>query len=24
MLVTITVYLWFTNRGRQTRDVSVL
>jgi spermidine/putrescine transport system permease protein len=24
MLVTITIYLWFTNRGRQTRDVSVL
>ncbi len=24
MLVTITVYLWFTNRGRQSRDVSVL
>ena len=24
MLVVITVYLWFTNRGRQTRDVSVL
>ena len=24
MLVTITLYLWFTNRGRQTRDVSVL
>ena len=24
MLVTITVYLWFTNRGRQTRDVSVI
>ena len=24
MFVTITVYLWFTNRGRQTRDVSVL
>jgi len=24
MLVTITVYLWFTNRGRQGRDVSVL
>src|SRR4029078_458874 len=24
MLVTITVYLWFTNRGRQPRDVSVL
>jgi spermidine/putrescine transport system permease protein len=24
MLVTITVYLWFTNRGHQTRDVSVL
>lgn len=24
MLLTITVYLWFTNRGRQTRDVSVL
>jgi spermidine/putrescine transport system permease protein len=24
MLVTITVYLWSTNRGRQTRDVSVL
>jgi spermidine/putrescine transport system permease protein len=24
MLVTITIYVWFTNRGRQTRDVSVL
>jgi spermidine/putrescine transport system permease protein len=24
MLVTITLYLWFTNRGRQTRDESVL
>jgi spermidine/putrescine transport system permease protein len=24
MFVTITVYLWFTNRGRQARDVSVL
>jgi spermidine/putrescine transport system permease protein len=24
MLVTITAYVWFTNRGRQTRDVSVL
>jgi spermidine/putrescine transport system permease protein len=24
MLVTITVYLWFTNRGRRTRDVSVI
>jgi spermidine/putrescine transport system permease protein len=24
MLVTITIYLWFTNRGRRTRDVSVL
>jgi spermidine/putrescine transport system permease protein len=24
MLVVITVYLWFINRGRQTRDVSVL
>ena len=24
MLLTITAYLWFTNRGRQTRDVSVL
>jgi len=24
MLVVITAYLWFTNRGRQTRDVSVL
>ncbi len=24
MLVTITIYLWFTNRGRQTRDVSVI
>lgn len=24
MLVTITVYLWFVNRGRQERDVSVL
>ena len=24
MLVTITFYLWFANRGRQTRDVSVL
>jgi spermidine/putrescine transport system permease protein len=24
MLVVITVYLWFTNRGRQTRDLSVL
>ncbi|HSL76098.1 MAG TPA: ABC transporter permease [Candidatus Limnocylindrales bacterium] len=24
MLLTITVYLWFTNRGRHTRDVSVL
>ena len=24
MLVVITIYLWFTNRGRQTRDVSVL
>ncbi len=24
MFVTITIYLWFTNRGRQTRDVSVL
>jgi spermidine/putrescine transport system permease protein len=24
MLVTITFYLWFLNRGRQTRDVSVL
>jgi spermidine/putrescine transport system permease protein len=24
MLMVITVYLWFTNRGRQTRDVSVL
>jgi spermidine/putrescine transport system permease protein len=24
MLATITLYLWFTNRGRQVRDVSVL
>ncbi len=24
MLVTITLYLWFVNRGRQTREVSVL
>jgi spermidine/putrescine transport system permease protein len=24
MLATITAYLWFTNRGRQTRDVSVI
>jgi spermidine/putrescine transport system permease protein len=24
MLATITIYLWFTNRGRRTRDVSVL
>jgi spermidine/putrescine transport system permease protein len=24
MLITITAYLWFLNRGRQTRDVSVL
>jgi spermidine/putrescine transport system permease protein len=24
MLLTITVYLWFTNRGRRTRDVSVI
>jgi spermidine/putrescine transport system permease protein len=24
MIVTITVYLWFVNRGRQTREVSVL
>ena len=24
MLLVITVYLWFTNRGRQTRDVSVI
>jgi spermidine/putrescine transport system permease protein len=24
MLATITFYLWFTNRGRRTRDVSVL
>jgi spermidine/putrescine transport system permease protein len=24
MMVTITVYLWFVNRGRRTRDVSVL
>ena len=24
MLISITFYLWFTNRGRQTRDVSVL
>ena len=24
MLATITIYLWFTNRGRQVRDVSVL
>ena len=24
MLVTITVYLWFVNRGRQERDVSIL
>jgi spermidine/putrescine transport system permease protein len=24
MLATITVYLWFTNRGHRTRDVSVL
>jgi ABC-type spermidine/putrescine transport system permease subunit I len=24
MLVVITVYLWFMNRGRQVRDVSVL
>jgi spermidine/putrescine transport system permease protein len=24
MVVTVTFYLWFTNRGRQTRDVSVL
>jgi spermidine/putrescine transport system permease protein len=24
MLVTITIYLWFTNRGRSTRDVSIV
>ena len=24
MIVTIAVYLWFVNRGRQTREVSVL
>jgi spermidine/putrescine transport system permease protein len=24
MLVTVTFYLWATNRGRRTRDVSVL
>ena len=24
MLVTVTLYLWFTNRGRQVRDVSVI
>ena len=24
MLVTITIYLWFMNRGRHDRDVSVL
>jgi hypothetical protein len=24
MLVTITFYVWFVNRGRQGRDVSVL
>jgi spermidine/putrescine transport system permease protein len=24
MLITVTVYLWFVNRGRQTREVSVL
>jgi spermidine/putrescine transport system permease protein len=24
MLITVTFYLWFTNRGRRTRDVSVL
>jgi spermidine/putrescine transport system permease protein len=24
MLITVTFYLWFTNRGRQVRDVSVL
>ena len=24
MLVAISVYLWFTNRGRRTREVSVV
>jgi hypothetical protein len=24
MFVTITAYLWFVNRGRKTREVSVL
>jgi hypothetical protein len=24
MLITVTFYVWFTNRGRTTRDVSVL
>jgi ABC-type spermidine/putrescine transport system, permease component I len=24
MLITVTVYVWFVNRGRVTRDVSVL
>ena len=24
MLITITLYVWFVNRGRKTRDVSVL
>jgi hypothetical protein len=24
MLITITIYLWFVNRGRASRDVSLL
>jgi len=24
MMIAISVYLWFTNRGRQTREVSVV